>query len=105
MYADFEAMLVDKKEGDVSSTYLKKDEATSVEPKKKIKKETIYQEHQVISYAFKIVSIDPDYNEPIEIYRGIDSVERFLTSAQEKAREIYNKYIAKPKPQPKLTPE
>ena len=102
MYADFEAPLMNKTDEKRVPTFIKKD---GTEPEKKKKKEAVYQEHQVVSYAFKIVSIDPEFEAPIEIYRGVDAVDRFLSSAQQKAKEIFEKYICRPKPQPRLTPE
>ena len=101
MYADFEAMLI-KTENHSSNTFIEKDDSA---PKLKKKKENIYQEHKVISYAFKIVSIDPEFNESIEVYKGEDAVDKFLTSAQKKAKEIYEKYILKQKPKPELSVE
>lgn len=61
MYVDFEAKLI-KTGNDNSNTFIKKDEIDSG-PKLKKKKKTIYQEHEVISYAFTIVLIDPEFNE------------------------------------------
>ena len=109
MYVDFESVLVDtteEGEGEVS-TFIKEDVKVEDEPKaKKQKKETIYQRHEVVSYAFKIVSsVDPNWNEPIELYRGVDAVDKFITSAQEKAKRIFDEYIKNPKEQPVLTRE
>ena len=44
-------------------------------------------------------------NEPIEVYRGEDAIDKFITSLQEKAKQIFDDYIKKPKEQPILTAE
>ena len=51
----------------------------------------------MISYAFKIVSIDPSWSEPIEVYRRMDAIDKFMTSLQDKGKKLCNDYIKKPK--------
>ena len=59
----------------------------------------------MIAYAYKIVSVDPNWNQSIKVYKGVDDIDKFMTSLQEKAKKLCDDYIKKPKEQPVLTRE
>ena len=120
-YCDFESLLK-KVDSDDLSKYKtgiavnskekeeppkKKKKETSKKKKKettkKEKKETPYQEHEAISYGFKIVSIDPSFHHDLEIYKGENAAEKFLDALQDRACKIHEKYIEKIKPMTPLT--
>ena len=108
-YADFESRLIDRttKDDDISTkTFIREDKkGTAIKSSKKERKENIYQQHEVISYAYKIISIDPSWDEPIEVYKGVDAIDKFITSLQEKTKKLCDDYIRNPKEQPTLTVE
>lgn len=60
-------------------------------------KQTAYQEHAPISYAYKIVSIDPKYNSNIKLYRGEDAAQHFLKEVTRECEDIFQTYIKVPK--------
>ena len=98
-YADFECILkpVQEVENEDVTTGI-------IDPAEK-KKEFAYQLHEPASYAYKIVSIDPDYKFELKIHRGLDSAEHLLDSLKADAKKIYTDYIKKKKPMPELTTE
>ena len=61
------------------------------------KKETPYQVHEPASFAYLIVSVVPDYKHEIKMFKGENVVLDFLKSLQKDAKEIFEKYILKPK--------
>ena len=91
-YADFESFLRPESDEDVS-----------IGIAKKAKKEVKYQNHVAASYFTKFVTIDPDFDLPLqnfpqqETYVGEDAAEHFLDYAQQVADSIFKKYINKPK--------
>ena len=92
-YADFETIL--KPEGDADTrTGITEDSS----------KTTTYQKHAPCSFAFKIVSIDPEFQSDLILYEGEDAALKFIDNLQEKADEIFEKYISNPKPMV-ITPE
>ncbi|MCH2406167.1 MAG: DNA polymerase, partial [Nitrosopumilus sp.] len=71
-----------------------------------------YQEHEAVSYAYKVVSVDPEFRlTPAEdsddgtfvMYSGENAGENFIDSLQTVASQIYNNYITQPKPMPVLS--
>ena len=60
-------------------------------------KQTAYQVHAPISYAYKIVSIHPKYNSDIKLYRGEDAAEHFLKEVIKECKDIFQTYIKMPK--------
>ena len=97
-YADFECILKPVQDEEVDVT------TGIIDPEEK-KKEFAYQVHEPASYAYKIVSIDPDYKFELKIHRGLDAAEHLLDSLQADAEKIYQDYIKKKKPMPTLTAE
>ena len=60
---------------------------------------TAFQEHVPCSFAFKIVSsVDPDFSRPLVTYRDKDAAETFVRKLQLEADELFDEYIATPKP-------
>ena len=60
---------------------------------------TAFQEHVPCSFAFKIVSsIDPNFSRPLVTYRGKDAAETFVRKLQLEADQLFDEYIATPKP-------
>ena len=95
-YADFECILEDVRDhGD-----------KEVDTKTNITKATpdvdsnakIYQEHVPCSFAFKVASIDSNYDLEIVLYIGEDAAETLIA-----ASEIFEQYIKHPKPMIPLT--
>ena len=79
-------------------------------PEKQVK----YQEHVPYSFAYKIVSIDPDFRlTPIEedddgtffTYKGEKAADKFIESLEETVDKIFKNYINKTKPIEPLTAE
>ena len=99
-YADFECMLKPQNEHMDVSTGIVEEELN-----KKEKKSVLYQVHKPASYAYKIVSIDPNYNFELKIHQGEDAADHFITSLQKDAKDIFDEYIKKKKPMPTLTAE
>ena len=94
-YADFECILKyvrghDGEEMNIETNIT--NTAPDVGPKAKI-----YQE-RVPRFAFKIVSIDSNYDPEIVIYKGEDAAEKFI-----EASKVFNQHIKHPKPMIPLT--
>ena len=53
--------------------------------------------------AFKVTSIDPDYNPEIVVYKGEDAAYQFIETLQAQSSDIYNHSIKNPKPMIPLT--
>ena len=59
---------------------------------------TVYQEHVLCSFAYKVVSsVDPDFSRPLVMYRGEDAAYKFVPDLQKEAKQLCYEYIAKPK--------
>ena len=85
MYADFESILKPENE-DVDVT---QDVDTGIESSSHD-----FQEHIPCSFAYKIVgSVDPDFSQPLAMYRSEDVAEMFVSKLQ-----LFDEYIATPKP-------
>ena len=99
VYCDFESAL-ENNEYPLDKVKTGIVEGEELEPKeKKIKKskENAYQTHKPVSWAYKIVSIDPKYNHEIELFKGEYAAERLIDSLQKEAQNILFKYIENPK--------
>ena len=58
-----------------------------------------FQEHIHCSFAYNIVSsVDPDFSRPLVMYRGEDAAEMFVCKLQLEPRQLFDEYIATPKP-------
>ena len=59
----------------------------------------VFQEHIPCSFVCKIVSIvDPDFSQPFVMYKGKDAAEMFVHKLQLEAKQLFDEYIATPKP-------
>ena len=59
----------------------------------------VFQEHIPCSFAYKIVSsVDPDLSRPLVMYRGEVAADMFVHKLQLEAEEMFDVYIATPKP-------
>ena len=47
-----------------------------------------YREHEPISYAFSVASVDPHWNREIKCYTGSDCMENFMVEIDKQLREI-----------------
>ena len=61
------------------------------------RKEVKYQQHEATSYAYKIVSIDPNFQAPLKMYTGVDALSHFLHELMKDSDNIFKEYIKKPK--------
>ena len=61
------------------------------------RKEVKYQQHEEASYAYKIVSIDPNFEAPLKMYAGVDAPSHLLYELKKDADNIFKAYIKKPK--------
>ena len=90
VYADFESILIPANE-DVDAT---QGVETGVESSSHT-----FQEHIPCSFAYKIVSsVDPDFSRPLVMYRGQDAADMFVRKLQLEAKQLFDEYIATPKP-------
>ena len=63
-----------------------------------------FQEHVPCSFAYKIVSSSvSDFSKPLVSYRGEDAAEMFVRKLQEEAKQLFDEYIATPRPLLPLT--
>ena len=54
---------------------------------------------QGVYIAYKVVSsVDPDLSRPLVMYRGEDAAEMFVRKLQLEAEQLFDEYIATPKP-------
>ena len=54
-----------------------------------------FQEHILCSFAYKIViSVDPDFSQPLVLYRGEDAAEMFVRKLQLEAKQLFDEYIS-----------
>ena len=90
VYADFESILKPVNEDvDVTQGVDSHIESSS----------HIFHEHIQCSYAVKIVSsVDPEFSRPLVMDRGEDDAEMFVRKLQLEAKQLFNEYIATPKP-------
>ena len=44
------------------------------------------------------VDVDPDFSQPLIMYRGEDAAEKFVRKLQLKAKQLCEEYIVTPKP-------
>ena len=59
----------------------------------------VFQEHIPCSFAHKVVSsVDPNFSRPLVKYRGEDAAEKFVRDLQQEAKQLFDEYIATPKP-------
>ena len=59
----------------------------------------VFQEHIPCSFAYKVVSsIDQNFSQPLAMYRGENAAEKFVCDLQQEAKQLFDKYIATPKP-------
>ena len=95
-YADFECLL----RGEMT------DKSVQTGITETSRKEIKYQSHEPASYFTKFVSIDPEFDLPVdenfkfpqtETYVGEDAAENFLDYVQNVASRIHKKYIEKPR--------
>ena len=99
VYADFECILQQHQQDDGSSV----DTRTYIKEESRNSNTQAFQEHIPCSFAFKVTSIDPDYNPEIVVYKGEDAADQFIETLQAQASDIYNHYIKNPKPMTPLT--
>ena len=57
------------------------------------RKEVKYQQHEAASYAYKIVSIDLNFEAPLKMYVGTDAPSHFLHEPVKDADNIFKGYI------------
>ena len=90
VYADFESILKPVNE-DVDVTRVVETGIESSSP--------VFQQHIPCSFAYKIVSsVDPDFARTLVMYRGGDAAEKILCDLQLEAKQLFDEYIAAPKP-------
>ena len=59
----------------------------------------VFQEHIPCSFAYKVVnSVDPNFSRPLVMYRGENAAEKFVRDLQQEAKQLFDEYIATPKP-------
>ena len=59
----------------------------------------ILQEHIKCSFAFKVVSsVDPNFSRSLVMYRAENASEKFVCDLQQEAKQLFDEYIATPKP-------
>ena len=64
----------------------------------------VLQEHVPCSFAYKIVSSSAsDFSNHIVSYRGEDDAEMFARKLQEESKQLFDEYIATPRPLSPLT--
>ena len=90
VYAGFESILTPVNE-DVDVT---QDVETGIESSS-----LIFQKHNPCSFAYKKVSsVDTNSSRPLVMYRGEDAAEMFVRKLQLEAKQLFDEYIATPKP-------
>ena len=59
----------------------------------------VLQAHIPCSFAYKVVSnVDPNVFRPLVLYRGEDAAEKLVRNLQQEAKQLFDEYIATPKP-------
>ena len=59
----------------------------------------VFQEHIPYSFAYQVVSnVDTNFSRPLVMYRGEDAAEKFVRGLQQEAKQLFDEYIATPKP-------
>ena len=59
----------------------------------------VFQEHIPCSFAYKVVSsVDPNFSRPLVMYRREDAAEKCVRYLQQEATQLFDEYIATPKP-------
>ena len=59
----------------------------------------VFQEHIPCSFAYKVVSsVDPNFSRPLVMYGGENDTEKFIRDLQQEAKQLFDEYIATPKP-------
>ena len=89
-YVDFECTLKPTTASDVKTGIAATLDATI--PKKaqrEARKEVKYQQHEAASYAYKIVSIHPNFEAPLKMYAGADAPSHFLHELMKDADIIF----------------
>ena len=94
IYADFECILEAVGEPSVQTA------SKITEP---LQSQLKYQKHIPCSFAYKIVSTDPNYHHDISLYDGEDAASMFLACLKEDAEHIFDTYIYDPKQMDELT--
>ena len=54
------------------------DPILSKKAEREARKEVKYQQHEAASHAYKIVSIDPNFEVSLKMYAGVDAPSHFL---------------------------
>ena len=98
VYADFECLL--ESEGNCGANDVP---VYKMEDGARTECQTKYQKHVPCSFAYKIISIDPNYEHELVQYVGEDASEMFLVRLQKDVKDVFDKYIVIPKPMDKLT--
>ena len=89
VYTDFESILKPVNEGVDVTQGVSTGTASST---------TVYHEHVPCSFAYKVVSnVDPDFSQPLVMYRGEDAADKFARDLQKEAKQLCEEYIATPK--------
>ena len=88
IYADFKSILKPVNEGDDVKQGVSTGTASST---------TVYQEYVPCSFAYKVVSVDPDFSRPLIMYCGEDAANKFVCDLHKEAKQLCDEYIAKPK--------
>ena len=56
---------------------------------------TVYQEHVPCSFAYTVLSsVDPDFSQPLVMYRVQDAADKFVCDLQKEAKQLCDNYIA-----------
>ena len=89
VYADFASILkpVDKDVDTAQSVEVGGESASHV-----------FQDH-IPCFEYKAVnSVDPNFSRPLVMYRGENAAEKFVCDYQQEAKQLFDEYIATPKP-------
>ena len=59
----------------------------------------VFQDRMPCSFAYKVVSsVDPNFSRQLVMYRGENAAEKFVRNLQQEAKQLFDEYIATPKP-------
>ena len=90
VYADFESILkpVDKDVDTTQGVEVGGESSSHVS-----------QEHIPCTFAYKVVSsVDPNFSRPLVMCSGENAAEKFVCDLQQEAKQLFDEYIATPKP-------
>ena len=85
-YADSECILQQQQQVDGTDV----DTHTYIKEELRNSNIQVFQEHISCSFAFKVTSIDPDYNPDIVVYKGEDAAYQFIEKESETNDTSYN---------------